>query len=284
MFIPNADETNLKAVTKNSVVTEVYGKLNLLNLTRVLLPNVGMSVKFYLHNPDFYIIEGFSGSKTTDSMLKIHSASLYVRHVEASSDIMVAHAKMLASNKPAIYEYKRGEVFTQHIAKGTSNIHINNFYQGRRPSLIVFGMVKNDAYAGDKTKNPFLIEPFNLRMFSFLINGSSRPSNGYDVQMDKTHDCVAHLFSKQFENLGYHNSMHSNMITKANYKTHFLILEDLTRFNTSLSDVLDPSESVTIGVNATLSAVLDSAITCILYVLLPTRFEISATGQVQSIY
>lgn len=271
-------------MSKNSVVFELYGKVNLINVSKLLLPGVSLSIRLNLENPDFFIKEAKFTNNTvetkTDSILKIDSAKLYVRHTVPSTDIILAHERLLSAGRSAIYEYKRGEIYTQTIAAGTNNLNVLNLYQGPKPSLIVFGMVSNEAYSGSRMKDPFLFTSQNLKSFNFVINGSSRPVNPYDIQMDDSHSCYNHVFSKVFESLGYHNTDHSNLVTRENFKNHFLILEDLSNFNISLSDINEPSENVNIGVSGTFSKTLKETITCVLYLLIPSRFEVSGNRRV----
>lgn len=280
LYVPNAVEATLKQVSKDSKTFELYGRINLLNISKLLLPGISFSLRLNLENPDFFIQEDIAKTKTT-SKLKIVDAKLYIRHVTPSSDIVLAHERLLSSGKNAIYEYKRGEVISSNVAAGTKNILIPNFYNGPKPSLIVFGMLPNKSFTGDRASNPFKFGHNNLTAFNFIINGASRPANPYTIQNDTTHSCYAHLFSRVYEALGYHKSDQSNLITKSNFIIdHFLIIEDLSTFNIALTDVLEPASNVSIGINATLSTSLTSTMTCVLYMLIPSRFEVSANRAV----
>lgn len=285
MYIPNAEEKSLKDICKDSKVFELYGRINLMNLSKLLIPGVSLSIRFNLENPDFFIKEQKfkvdSLDMVTDSILKIHSAKLYVRHTVPSSEIILAHERLLSSGKSAIYEFKKGEVYSQNIAAGTSNLNVMNLYSGPKPSLIVFAMTENKGYSGDRNKNPFNFMHFDLQTFSFIVNGVSRPANPYNIQIDKTHECYSHIFSKVYESLGMHQSDNSNLITRANFaKDHFMILEDLSSFNISLSDINEMGENVSIGVSGTFAKNLPETITCVMYILVPSRFEITGSRKV----
>lgn len=225
-------------------------------------------------------MEDITKTKTTSKLI-IEDAKLYIRHVKPTTDILSSHERLLLRGEMAVYEYKRGEIITQNIAAGSSNIQINNFYSGPKPSLIVFGMLTNKAYTGDRATNPFAFHHFNLRSFHFSIDGTHRPQNSYDVIIDETHNCYAHIFAKLYESIGYHNSDRSNLVTHANFiENHFLILEDLSNFNLALTDINEPLRNVNIGVNAVLAKPLTENITCMLYMLIPSRFEIGSNRQV----
>lgn len=282
LYIPNASQERLGEVSRDSSVFDLYGKVNVMNLDRYLIPGVDANFRFSLENSDFYINEK---SATKKSVLKILEAKLYVRHVTPISDLLLSHEKFLASGKQAIYEYKRGTVISQNIPTGVTNLNIPNFYNGGvRPSLIIFAMVDNSAYAGSRSSNPFEFKPFGLTSFNFVVNGSSKPSNSYEIRMEKGEKCYSQVFAKLYEALGYHNNDKSAIITKENFaKDHFFIAHDLTSNNSALSDVNEPYSTVNIGVSGSFNKPLKSTVTCLMYMLLPSRFEVSGNREVKVI-
>lgn len=164
-----------------------------------------------------------------------------------------------------------------------ATLSIPNFYTGVKPSLIVFGMIRNSAFAGHRKENPFQFEVFDLKTFNFQVNSVSKPQTPYEFASSETHNCLAHVFSHLYESLGYHNSDVSNLVTRQNFDKHFLILEDLSQLNLALSDINEINENTTIGVNGTFNKALTDTITCVLYVMIPGRFEIDASRHVTTI-
>lgn len=285
LYIPNSKIETLRAESKNSVIFELYSKINLMNLSKLLLPNVTMTLRLVLESPDFYIKEQSYKKLPTDitevlteSIMRIDLAKLYVRHVTASSDILLAHERILSSGKNAVYEYKRAEIYTHNIPANASNISIPHFYTGPKPSIIVFAMTKNSAFIGNRVLNPYLFEPNNINSFSFIVDGTNKPS--FDLSLDENHNCINHAYSRMFESLNLHNTHKSNLITRDNFKTHFMLVEDLSVNQNALSDLNEASENVSIGVTATFTKALSETMTCILYVLVPSRFEITASRKV----
>jgi hypothetical protein len=274
------DESSLTSISANSKVFEIYGKINIFNLSKFLIPGVSFTLRLHLESPTFFIVEDVTKTKT-ETQLKIVSSRLYIRHVVPTNDVILAHERLLSQNKRAIYEYKRGNVITQNIGKGTNNLEILNFYTGIQPSLVVFGMIDNDAYSGSRSKNPLEFKHNSLTSFNFVVNGTSRPVNPYSVEIDEKHECYAHLFSRIYESLGLHDADKSNLLTPKTFKDKmFLIAEDLSVFNLALTDILEVSRSVTIGVSGSFAKSLPQNITCILYLLIPSRIEIAADRSV----
>lgn len=283
LYIPNAETASLKKVSENSKVFDVYGHINVLNVSKLLIPGVSFNIVFNTENSDFFITEDITKTSTT-SKLVITDAKLYIRHVTATPDLFLAHEKMLQKGQNAIYEYKSGSLITHNLAKGVSNINIPNFHTGRKPSLIVFGMVKNSDYVGDRKTNPFNFQHFGLKSFNFLINGSPRPITPYEMTIDDSNACYAHVFSKVIESIGLHRADRSNLITYANFISgHFLIVEDLSNSSLGNAEINGPSEEIAIGVSGIFKSALTENVTCFLYYLQSKQFEVNYNRVLENI-
>jgi hypothetical protein len=280
-YYPGMTEAELSKPSRNSKVFELYGRLNLLPINKLLLPGVSFTLNLTFESQEFYLMENVSAS-AKPSKLKFENASLLVKHVTPIPAIRLAHEKGLMSGKRAIYEMKKGDVFIQSIPTGTLNLQINNFYTGVAPSLMIFGLVKSSSYHGTRKENPFVFNHYNLNQFSFIYDGAMRPANGYNFNISETHSCYMQLFSRIYENLGHHNSDRAVGITTENFTTdHFFIVEDCSKFNVALSDISEPLETVTIGVSGSFKAATTHTLMAMLYVLVPSRFEIDKNRTVE---
>lgn len=284
LYAIDFDENVLRGASENSKAFELYGQISVMNINRLLIPNVSFNLRLSLENSDFYFMESpTSGEK---SVLKILDARLYIRHVTPSPELQISHEKILASGtRNACYEFKRGVVITQNCSAGVTNLMLPSFYSGIRPALIVFGMVENGAFVGDRSKNPFEFKPHDLKQMNFLINGVPKPSQPLEISTTATENYTSQIFTHLFQALNYHRSDKSIIITQESFvKDHFLIPLDLTASGTALSDANEVLQNVSIGVNATFKNPLKTTISCILYLLLPSRFEITGSRAILNIH
>lgn len=268
---------------KNSQVFEVYGRLSLISIEKLLLPHVKVNLRFQLAGEDFFITE--KSTVTAKAKMKIHASKLYIRHVVPKIEILTAHEKILAMNRNAIYELKIGQVFVHHIPSGVGSLDIPNLYVGLRPSLICFAMVENDVLIGKRSESPFQFKNHNLTSFSFIVNGRSKPENPLEILMSTTHQTWMMAFGRNHENLGNNGSDRSNLLTAMSFiKDKFLIVEDLTSFSTGLTDINESLRTCNVGVKGIFSTPPTKPISVICYVLVPTRFEVKSTREVSLIY
>lgn len=284
-YIPNGTENELAVRTANSKVVSFFGRINLMNLNRFILNNVTVSLKFNLETPDLVIREDIEKTKTT-SQIKLLASTLYVRHVTPKEDLLLSQEKLLsAGKKNAIYQWKRGHIAIQNVTAGQVNLNIPVFHSGLRPSLVCFGMTANLAFCGSRTRTPFVFEPFNLTDFNFTVNGATRPMNPFRMTNTDIESTYDHMFVSLYNALGHHGANSCASVNRDNFITNnFLIVEDLTRFGTALTDVNDPLENCVLGVNASFASALRTNITCVMYMLIPCRMEINSIRQATVVY
>lgn len=279
-YVQDGVAADLKALAANSVQFDVMGKINLLNLSKLLVPGVSVQIRFNLESDNFFIQE-----TTANSKLKILDATLYIRHVIPKESVLLSIERTLASGKNAIYEYKRGDIYTQTLPANISTLNIPNFYSGPKPSLVLLCFVENAAYVGDRTKNPFEFKHFDLTSFNFLINSTAKPVNPYKIKITDDEKCYSQIFNKVYESIGLNQSSNSVAVNRSNFASSmFYLMEDLTSNNTALDDVTEPMESCTLGVNGTFAKPLPTSVTCILYMMIQGRFDVNANRQVSVVY
>lgn len=276
-FVPNQNETSLKNIFKNSTTYELYGPLNVITTSKLLIPGVGVSLRLNLHNPNFFIKEA-----TALSNLKILSAKLYMRHVKVKDAISLSHEKILASGMNARYEFKKGVLSCQNVSAGTSDLNIANLYTGTKPSLIGFFMVLNQSATGQRSTSPFDMKPFNLNTFQFVVNGVLVPQNAYEIVSSNSEKKYNHLFAKVYEALGHKSSGKTALLTRDNFiKDHFIVIQDCSTFGTvAVDEIKEIPTECTIGIVAKLSQALSATITCFLYAQIDGRFEVTSNRTV----
>lgn len=211
LLVPNHDSTYLASVSKKSGIFELYGRINMCNTSRLIVPNCSVNIKLNLHRPEFYMWD-----KTKDSAkLHILDAKLYVKHVCPSPDLMLQIERNLNSGHNAIYTYSRCVIKTANLSRGVSNMNLNNLYVGLKPKLAIMCMVKNADYSGSKDTNPFVFTHNSLSSFKFLFNGNGVPATPYEIKVSDGENSYYRIFAKLFETLGYADK--SNLINETNF-------------------------------------------------------------------
>ncbi len=266
-----------KELIKNSSIIELYGKLHadMLNQPLLLLNNVKLRITLTLNKPEFYFI---SNSAKDDSKLKILESCLYVKHCTINPNILVAHHKILQRTN-AKYHYKRCEIKSFTVSKGNS-ISLDNIIIGQLPTSLIFLMVDNDAYNGNKTKNPFEFKHYNLSSFALFVNGTPIPNEMINVNM-KNGSQHARAYATIFSATGIANTPHGNLISFDDYKTDsFLIAHDLTPDLSGIDSMSSLTHQGNIRVEARFDKALTSTITCLIFLEYDSTLEIDKNRNV----
>lgn len=271
-FVADGGEEVLRGLTENSKTLELYAKLNLLNVSKLLVNNVDLNVRFILENSSFFIKESSGASK-----LNILDARLYIKHFSPNNEVLLYNNQLLAT-KPCVYEANRGVINFVTVPAGLQHLNHEQLYTGVRPSVVIFGMIPNKSLGGDRTSNPYKFEQHKLKNFNFVLNGSI--ISPFEINTETGFDISAQAYSSIHQSLGYAHDK-SLIISQNTFKTqYFLLAADVSRNGQGLTDANYQLENCSIGFNASFNTSLTAALSCFLYLEIPSRFDITGTRQV----
>ena len=121
--------------------------------------------------------------------LAILNAEFMVHYVKISESVRLQHIAIMSGTgrkglrpRPALYPLVRGDMQALNIAQGQSSFQKNDLFLGKVPRRVVVGLVRNDAYVGDKAFNPFNFHLFNLKSLKVLVNGEEHPTPGIELE------------------------------------------------------------------------------------------------------
>lgn len=291
-FEGDDDAATVKNIISDSKTFELYGRINLFCFEKLLLPNVSVSFKFNLANADFFLQESNSTSGSDSaavarkpSVLKMLEAKLFIRHVSVSPEYLLGVERAIAQSGKVSYEFDRGVIISQTCPAGLGNIHFPHFYQGLKPKIALFLMCTNVSYVGSRQTSPFSFKHFNLQTFSFILNGSNVPSNAYEFKDTETEKCYSQIYSKVYESMNLHSTDKSIGLSRESFiKDRFMIAHDFTNSGNALSDVVEPMETVSVGISGNFEKPTTEVLTLLLYMMIPTRIDVHANRSVAVAY
>lgn len=280
-FDVDNEEKRMKALTADSKTLELYGKVNICSVSKLLIPGVSFGLKLNRAVNNYFLIE----SAKEPSLVKLLSAKLFVRHVVVKDDLLGSTEKFLSKHN-AIYEFKRSTVISVNLPANTSNLNIPNIYHGRKPNLVGFTIVKNSEFTGTaKNVSPFIFKPHGLKQFAFTVNNEPKPLTPFHIVNSTTESGYARAFSSVYKGLSIDDQDRSNLISFDNFLvSHFMLIQDLTPFHTGLAEVNNLSSSITLGVTGTFAETTKDTLTCLILLVNDSRFEIAGDRSVKLLY
>jgi hypothetical protein len=156
------------AFIQESKELELFGKMHsdILNINKYMLN--GIDIKITLtRNSDALVT---LSEDTLKAEVEILESILYIRKIDVSPSILVAHAKIL-EGAVAKYPYKRVEMVNYTLSSGIFSKSIDNLCHNRIPDRIIFGLTTNSSFSGNVTESPFNFEHFDCNNVALSVNG-----------------------------------------------------------------------------------------------------------------
>ena len=201
-FNDNGNSERQKLV-KQSKPFEMFGALHvdLFFQEKYLLNNVGMRIKLTRNVPDFYQVGN------TAVKVEIDEAILYVRRVQVSPSVEIAHAKTLMGGKNAVYAINRVEMNSMSIPAGQQTISRDNLFMSKVPKKLIMAMVDNDSFNGKNKSHPFRFQHFNLEMLELQIDGENvcgtpMPLDFSNQRYMRAYDSLFHVTNRSYNDSG----------------------------------------------------------------------------------
>ncbi len=146
----------------------------------------------------------------------LSEASLFVRKVKLTPNLLNAHAKALQLTK-AVYPIKRSLVKILNLPAAQSTFMLDNIFMGQMPSKVIIGFVTNDAFSGSYLLNPFEFENHDLTFLCLHMNGETYPKSPYEPDFRNDLQQYTREYYDLFLNLGSNKNLIQPPISYVNY-------------------------------------------------------------------
>ena len=162
-----------------------------------------MRSKFFANNNNFCCMgsaatTGAAALPAAEPKLKIHDATLFVRHVKLAPGVFNAINKSLQISN-AVYPIKRRSAVTFNLAAGQSHFPIDNIFMGTLPDQLIIALIDHGANNGDYLKNPLAFKNFGCNYLSVYFNNKQYPTVAY------TPDYSSDTYEREY--FDFHNEL-----------------------------------------------------------------------------
>jgi len=228
--VDNVDTRNSGLVERRKFTTEsktvdMIGRIHadMFFQSRYLLNKVDVKIKLTRSRDEFCTMS----AATDASKVKVVSSILLVRKVKLSPSVFLAHAKAL-ENTTAKYPISRVVCKTLTIPTQVMDVNHEKLFSGQIPTRIVVGLVRNAAFNGQTTLNPFNFQHFNLSEISVYSDGQQQ--HGIKpLALDFTNGLFVRGFNTLFSGTGKLFRDKGNSLTRSYFNNGYaLYVFDLT--------------------------------------------------------
>lgn len=217
-----------------------------------------------------------AGEDTTEAVLKIIEASLFVRYLTISPSVLFAHDNIL-KKRNIEYEFKRNVIKNFLIPSNVTNHNIENIFNGDLPTNILIFFVENDAFNGDITKNPYHFQHFYISQIQFNYNGRNIPNT--PLTLTPNSGLVARAYHDLHLGLNVAGKDFGLMFSEIFFRQGYCI-NALDFTATKRENVVNMNESEILKGEFKFSKPLSSPITMLVYAEFNSSFEINYSKNV----
>lgn len=279
-----ADKENIGYSTrlsylKDSQTIELYGRLHadLFNSDRMLINGVDMNIKLTRATEAFYLL---SPSDDVKLRIKILDATLFLTQAELKPPLLLAHANVLGMKKKAHYPITHTQIKTFTSGAGTQQVSIDNAFLGPVPERLLIAFVKNTAFVGSASTNPFQFHHYDMAYLVLYVNGVQYPAEALTMDCSSPFGATR-AYETLFSSTGIHHDDRGHMITMDMFTKGFFILGfDLTPDREADEGHISLPRQGNVRLEARFKKALPEPVTCILYAEFPGHVEIDNSRNV----
>ena len=205
--------------------------LDIFTSKRFLLNNIGITLRFWMNPPEFFLM-----SSETDKKYKIDMKKICVKMdlLTLQSEVIIAHNDILKTHD-ARYDYMKSHMRAVSIPQGNLSYEVENVFSGLVPSKAIFCLVKSSAFIGKIDSNPFNLQHFQLNKIGFYLNNFCLPS-GCPQTPNFKKKLYVESYNMLFESMGQYLSNNCCEISYFDFANGYTIFAyDTDRYTNSIS-------------------------------------------------
>lgn len=187
----NSGFTKRKGLAATSATVELCGALclDMAMQNKYLLQNVDIGIKLNKSKDNFSCLiytGGNVNNRAQTIKVKIEKAVLYTRRVKALPSLMNSIEEKL-NFENAVYHIQRTVIVPYTIPNGSHSHTKESLFRGLMPKAVFVGFVRNDAYNGSWSQNPFNFHHFNINHLALYREGEPIPYRPFTPDFANKH-------------------------------------------------------------------------------------------------
>ena len=122
------------------------------------------------------IVLSFSPFRRQQSAYQEFGRYSFYHSSRIETPLLLAHANVLAMKRKAHYPLTHTQIKTFTASSAARHVSIDNTFLGPIPERILIAFVKNTAFVGSVSTNPFHFHHYDMLNLVLFVNGVKNPS------------------------------------------------------------------------------------------------------------
>ena len=271
----------VKYLGGNRVSLRLKPALEVFRLSKLMVPNVQIQLQMYLNDPAMWTIKyhGAVAPRLTEADI---SAKLVLRQVELQPNVNAELRKRRIAGAPCSYPVVRSAIRTFNLANDQRVFECQDPFYKQVPNRIIVALVKQAAFNGDNTLNPFNYGKYNLSTVKLTINGEEYPYSTLELNHNNGNKDVVG-YGRFLEATGCISRGKGNLVKRKDWghgKRANLLAFDTTANKTVDSPVLNPEQKGDVRLILNFGANPGANLTVLVYGEFENVIEVAPNGVV----
>ena len=237
---------------------------------RMLPPGVTVKVRFLRSRDTFSLVTTKPGYKTF-----INNAVLYVRKVKVNPTVTLAHANVLKKNN-MVFPVTRVDCKVFSISANSHSAYRENIISGQLPTRLVIGCVRNDAFNGVHSLNPFNFQHFDLNHLSVHVDG--QPDTVPSLQPDFANKLYIRSYHSLFNGIGKVLNDEDFDVSRSEYPDGFALYA--FNLSTDCEDTYDTVKTGSVRIDLKFAKALPHTVNVIVYAQFQNAIQLDSARNV----
>ena len=182
--------------------------------------------------------------------------------------------------RKAHYPLTHTQIKTFTASSGAQQVSIDSAFLGTIPEKILIAFVKNTAFVGSTSTNPFHVQHCDMSNLVLFLNGVQNPSEPLTIDCSSTFGAIR-AYETLYSSTGTHHDDRVHMISLEMFRKRFYVLGFyLTPDSEADEEHISLSRQGNVRIEARLKKQLPEPVTCLLYAEFPGYFEIDYSRNV----
>ena len=157
--------------------------LEVFYLSKLLVPGVQIQIDMYFNAPALWSVRwaGADSIRLTEADMNVR---LFLAQVTVTPSVYREIMTNMKGGRVATYPTVRGEIRTYSHPNDNRHFECSNPFHNKLPNRLVVVMMKQTAFNGTITINPFDFGKFNLASIKQLVRGEEYPYETLELKHD----------------------------------------------------------------------------------------------------
>ena len=175
-----------KFLDGNRVILRYKPYVEVLNLSKLLIPGVQIQIQMYLNSHKIWSQTHGGARHVRDITAEDLKVTLFLCQKKVEPSVYRSLMTQLTGSKKVTYPVVRSEIRSYNHAGDSQVLEAHNIFQNQFPNGVPMCLMDQTAFNSSVTKYPFSYKTFNITSIKQLVRGEEYPYRTLELNHDNS--------------------------------------------------------------------------------------------------